>query len=205
METPIPREVTRVSVLDAVIARLWDADEGELRIADVCAETGLSSSVIYNNYRSRQGLIDAAYLEIYRTMTDQLVAIFQNVAAESADIAAVARYVHEQITVPATHEFWAKNRQIRLRIATAAIARPSLQRDFVLLQDHYLNRLTELFTDMQRRHLAGDLLKPRQLAIMFEGCLLFRSFNDIALHPVDNDSWLEMLMSVLGACASRTP
>ena len=60
MEQPERSEDSRQAVLDAVCRRLWGHDESTIRIADICHETGLSSSVIYNYFRSRQGLIDAA-------------------------------------------------------------------------------------------------------------------------------------------------
>ena len=205
MDAPVPSEVTRASVLDAVIAHLWHEDESTLRIADLCVKTGLSSSVIYNNYHSRQGLIDAAYLEIYRTMTLQLVSFYRDVAATARDAGALQRSIEGEIANSARADRWVQSRQMRLRISAAALRRPALQRNFVLLHDHYLNQLSEIFADLQRRGIAGDLLQPRQLAIMFEGSLLFHSFNDIALHPIDDQSWLAMLMAVMGAFSSSPP
>jgi AcrR family transcriptional regulator len=190
---------TRNAVLKVVCNQLWQQDEGSVRIADVCQETGLSSSVIYNNFRSRQGLIDAAYLEIYESMTIDLVAMFEDAMADADSIDSLRDFIQSQLENPFRQEFWQANRHMRLRIATAAISRASMQSDFAILQERYLSRLTEFFDDLQQRHVAGNLLDPRQLAIMFEGCLLFHSFDDIAIAPADSESWLKMLMAVLGA------
>ncbi len=57
--------VTRRALIEAAARRLETSDESELRIADVCADTGYSSSVIYSNFRSRQGLVDAALLDLF--------------------------------------------------------------------------------------------------------------------------------------------
>ena len=80
MYVPEPTEATRDAVLEVAAQALWRRDEGSLRIADICQSTNLSSSVIYNNFRSRQGLIDAAYLSIYESMTTEIVAVFDEVS-----------------------------------------------------------------------------------------------------------------------------
>ena len=61
------------ALIEATVRRLWVADEGEVRILDICQETGLSTSVIYGHFRSRQGLIDAALLTILTEVTEGIV------------------------------------------------------------------------------------------------------------------------------------
>ena len=198
METAPQVDETRSIVLHAARGALWDRDEGSLRIADICLASGFSSSTIYSNFRSRQGLIDAAYLEIYESITDNLVTILREATMTVTSVASLSLYVRSQLADPTQRAFWQRSRHMRLRIATAAIARKSMQRDFSLLQDRYLAQLSDLFATMQDRGVVAKVLEPRQMAIMFEGCLLFHSFNDIALEPADDEGWTKMLMSVLG-------
>ena len=186
-------------VLDAVCRQLWSADEGMLRIAEVCADTELSSSVIYNHFRSRQGLIDAAYLEIYRHMTADLLALVTRLLADVTTNEELRHVILSQSEDPERHRSWMRGRHMRLRITTAALARESLQSQFGPLQQRYLDGLAALFVDLQQRGVVGDLLTPRQLALAFEGCLLFHSFNDIALRPVDNASWVQIFMTMMGS------
>ena len=192
---------TRSAVLDVVCQHLWRDDEGLVRIADVCSETGLSSSVIYNHFRSRQGLIDAAYLEIYREVTAELLAIFKDVMTNAASANEIISNLRTEIAGPLRHAHWELRRHLRIRIATAAIARPSMRTEFAELQDTYLRGIAHYFEDLQERHVVGNLLAPRQQAIMFESCLVLRSFADIAVDPVDDDNWLSMLATVLGTWA----
>lgn len=198
MAFTLPIDETREIVLRAARGALWERDEGSLRIADICLASGFSSSTIYSNFRSRQGLIDAAYLQIYESITDELVSILSNATSNAHSTASLSAYIASQLADPRQREFWQRSRHMRLRVATAAIARKSMQRDFSLLQERYLSELSTFFNDMQHRGVVGDLLEPRQMAIMFEGCLLFHSFNDIALDPADDEAWTKMLMSVLG-------
>ena len=199
MYVPEPTEATRDAVLEVAAQALWRRDEGSLRIADICQATNLSSSVIYNNFRSRQGLIDAAYLSIYESMTTEIVAIFAEVGPRLTTFTELRDYIAEQQTNPTQRDYWRRNRHMRLRIATAAIARPSLQGNFAVLQETYLRGLTAFFTDLQERHVVGDLLSAREMAFVFESSLLAHSFNDIALEPADDKGWVRMLLAVLGA------
>lgn len=190
---------TRSAVLDVVCQRLWKHDEGLIRIADVCSETGLSSSVIYNHFRSRQGLIDAAYLEIYRDITTELLDVFKDVMTNADSAEAIIERLREEISDPARQHVWEDRRHMRIRVATAAIARNSMRREFAALQDRYLRAVAAYFADLQERGVVGDLLAPDQQAIMFESCLVLRSFVDIAVERVDDDNWLGMLAIVLGS------
>ena len=195
-----PDDTAKV-VLDAVCRQLWQADEGMLRIADVCAETDLSSSVIYNHFRSRQGLIDAAYLQIYRQMTADLLVLITRLLADVTSNEGLRHVIQSEADDPERHRSWMRSRHMRLRITTAALARESLQSHFGPLQQKYLDGLAALFVDLQQRGVVGDLLNSRQLALAFEGALLFHSFNDIALRPVDNASWVQIFMTMLGSPA----
>jgi AcrR family transcriptional regulator len=204
MDTQERTDGTRKAVLEAVCRRLGLQDEGSVRIADICQETGLSSSVIYNNFRSRRGLIDAAYLEIYASITLELVAVFKEAMSDAVDRSSLSNYIEIQLENPSRQEFWRGNRHTRRRIATAAITRPSMPAEFAILQDKYLSDLSDFFEDLQQRHVAGNLLTPRQLAIMFEGRLLFHSFDDIAWQPAEGQSWLKMFMAVLGTVKTES-
>ena len=193
-----PDDTAKV-VLDAVCRQLWLADEGMLRIADVCADTDLSSSVIYNHFRSRQGLIDAAYLEIYRAMTADLLVVITRSLADVTSNEGLRHVIRSEAQDEDRHRFWLRSRHMRLRITTAALARESMQSEFAQLQQKYLDGLAALFVDLQQRGIVGDLLNSRQLALAFEGALLFHSFNDIALRPVDDASWVQIFMTLLGS------
>jgi AcrR family transcriptional regulator len=120
-------ESTRRILLDATAARLANTDESELRIADICRDTGFSSSVIYSNFGSRQGLIDAAFLEMYDERSRRYIDLLrQNTATADSMSTLVAFYrVDGDDPIAANlKEF----RRIRLRVSTAALAREELRR-----------------------------------------------------------------------------
>ncbi len=74
---------TRQLLIDATALRLLETDESELRIADICEDTGFSSSVIYSNFRSRQGLIDATFLQFYEDRARRYVELLRENTADA--------------------------------------------------------------------------------------------------------------------------
>jgi AcrR family transcriptional regulator len=190
-------ESTRQVLLDATAQRLATLDESELRIADICADTGFSSSVIYSNFRSRQGLIDAAFLQMYDERARRYVDLLrQNTATADNVTTMLAFYRMEEGENPiatSLREF----RRIRLRVSTAALARAELQRAFVAVQEAHLARMATLIKEMQDRGLFGRALNGRQLAVLLEGLAFGRALDDISLHPESAASWLQMLLLIL--------
>ena len=190
-------ERTRDVVLEMVTAMLWHQDETELRIADVCRATGLSSSVIYNHFGSRQGLVDAAYLSLYEQASAQMMSELRRACDPIETPAALYQYFRGELENAEHAQFWLGLRQMRLRVATAAVARAGLRADFAAAQDRHLADLTRYLADLQERHLVANHLAPDELARVFEGYVLSHTYNDIALNPSDSATWTDTLWSLL--------
>jgi AcrR family transcriptional regulator len=190
-------ESTRQLLIAATATRLADSDESELRIADVCEDTGLSSSVIYSNFRSRQGLIDATFLSMYEERALRYVALLRQNTAQADSMASLLSFYRTGESDDQVHEALKDFRRIRLRVSTAALARPEMQRSFILVQEAFLTQMTLLIEDVQARGLFGRRLTGRQLAILLEGYSFARALNDISLHPETEESWMQILLLLL--------
>jgi len=190
-------ESTRRLLIDATAKRLAEADESELRIADICEDTGLSSSVIYNNFRSRQGLIDATFLSMYEDKALRYVDLLRLNTAGADSMTSLLAFYRDGAADDQVHEALRDFRRIRLRVSTAALARPEMQRSFILVQEEYLTRMAALIEEVQARGLFGRRLTGRQLAILLEGYSFARALNDISLHPESEESWMQILLLVL--------
>jgi len=70
---------SRQLVLNTAKRQLWEKADASLRISDLSFETGLSTTVIYTYFRSRQGLIDAAYIEIYKEININFLKSFSEI------------------------------------------------------------------------------------------------------------------------------
>ena len=191
------QERTSTVVLEVVTATLWRVDETQLRIADVCQATGLSSSVIYNHFGSRQGLVDAAYLSLYRQASVQMLSELRRDTESIDDPAKFYDYLRGELDDAERAHYWLGLRQMRLRVATAAVARESLRADFAAAQDSHLVDLATFLAELQERGLVGSHLSAAQLARVFEAYVLSHTYNDIALHPADAATWIDTFWALL--------
>jgi AcrR family transcriptional regulator len=192
-----PAESTRRLLIDAAAKRLAESDESELRIADICEDTGLSSSVIYSNFRSRQGLVDAAFLSMYEDKALRYVELLRQNTADANSMTSLLSFYRDGTADDQVRAALRDFRQIRLRVSTAALARPEMQRSFIVVQEEYLTRMATLIEDVQARGLFGRRLTGRQLAILLEGYSFARALNDISLHPESEESWMQILLLLL--------
>src|ERR1700684_3157331 len=114
---------TRDILIQATSRRLWEGDESDLRILDICQETSLSTSVIYGHFRSRQGLIDATLLHIFAIVTDEIVSYLEAAAARSQDPGSFVDTLFEVLTEPDHHLNITRQRQMFLRVSATALSR----------------------------------------------------------------------------------
>ena len=123
---------TREILIEATSRRLWDVDESELRILDICQETNLSTSVIYGHFRSRQGLIDASLLRLFSIVSDQIVDNIATAASEAGDTRSFVDTLYAILTDSDHEASVARPRQMFFRVSASALARPSLRPGFLV-------------------------------------------------------------------------
>ncbi len=188
---------TRQLLIDATARRLLECDESELRIADICEDTGFSSSVIYSNFRSRQGLIDATFLQLYDDRARRYVELLRENTSDADSLDSLLAFYRVGATATPVQGTLKDFRRIRLRISTAALSRPELQRAFVPVQEEHLRRMAALIEEVQGRGVFGHRLNGRQVAVLLEGFSFSRALDDISLHPESEESWMQILLLVL--------
>lgn len=199
------RDQTSSVVLEVVTAMLWRHDDTELRIADVCRATGLSSSVIYNHFGSRQGLVDAAYLSLYSQASEQMLRQLRRDTENIDNPEKFYEYLRGELDDTERAHYWLGLRQMRLRVATAAVARASLRAEFAAAQDRHLGELTTFLAELQERGLVGSHLSSEQLARVFEAYVLSHTYNDIALHPSNATTWIDTFWALLNPQLAPLP
>ena len=192
----------RALLLGAAIRRLIDGDEASIRVLDVSNEISMSPSVIYSNFGSRQGLIDAAYLEIYRSVTAASYRVIDEIASSFDETALAARWSPGFDTEERLHR-QAVRRRVRLRVLAAAITRRRLQRDVVREREAYQASLTSMFADLQRRGVLVTTLSARQLAVVHEGLDLVRAIDETMPTPLSADEWNEVKRVVFEVNATQ--
>lgn len=190
---------TRRALINAATERLWNNDEGSLRVADISEDTGLSTSVIYSNFKSRQGLIDATYLDMYETLSRNYITLLTRNAQSAETKTSIIEYFETRTDGDEINRALRDFRRMRLRIATAAMSRENLRRSFIKLQEEHMASFAAMLEGLQDRGVIGRSLNARQLAVLLEGFTFGRALDNIAPNPQTNESWLEILLLILEA------
>jgi AcrR family transcriptional regulator len=180
----------RESLIQATSRRLWEGDESELRILDICQETNLSTSVIYGHFRSRQGLIDASLLQIFSNVTDVIVTYLETAASRSQRSGSFVDTLFEVLTDPDHQAHVTRQRQMFLRVSATALSRPDIRPGFLEIYDDYIERANAIYDDLLARGLLSAQLTGRQWALFFEGQMLSRAFHGLSSNWDNHDDWL---------------
>ena len=188
---------TREILLEAAISFLEERDEATLRISDICNRTNLSSSVIYSRFASRQGLIDAALVEIYRRVCRESLAQsrawVQRTKTERS-VVAVWKGVLSEETQRADA---LRRRALQMRVLATSLTRNALKGPIAVLRDDYFRELGELFDELVDEALLAAGLSGLQWAALLSALWM----NDlVAGDTVSRDvvQWLEMAEQVIG-------
>lgn len=190
---------TRQILIDATSRRLWDVDESELRILEICQETNLSTSVIYGNFRSRQGLIDASLLHIFTIVTNQIVDNLTTVVSGDHPSGSFVDTLYDLLTDPAHEAKVTSQRKMFFRVSATALSRPSIRAGFLELYEGCMERIEAIYDDVVRRGLLSDQLTGQQWALFFEGQMLSRAFHDLSSDWDNQGDWLIAAHQMLGA------
>lgn len=180
---------TRDILLNATSKKLWGGDESELRILDICQETNLSTSVIYANFRSRQGLIDASLLHIFTGITEEIVRDLGDLATGPHPKGSFIDTLYDLLTTPEHLSRITRLRQMFFRVSASALSRPSIRPGFIELYESFMNQMDALYDDLVRRNLLSSQLTGHQWGLFFEGQMLSRAFHDLSTIWDEPDDW----------------
>ena len=186
-------------LIEATSRRLWNEDESELRILDICKETNLSTSVIYGHFGSRQGLINASLLHIFALVTDEIIA---NLDTSASHTRSTGSFVNALVSLLANADYQEdlnRQRQMFFRVSATALSRPSIRPGFLELYGRYLERSDVIYQDLlDGGHLSREL-SARQWALFFEGQMLSRAFHHLSPNWYNQDDWLRSAHDMLSA------
>lgn len=181
---------TRETLLEVTVQHLLQKDESELRVLDICHETHLSTSVIYGNFGSRQGLIDAAYLRIYADVTESTILRLERAADASCQTNSFVTSLYQALCDPTSGDQVTHNRQMHLRVAAAALSRPNLRPAYLAIHDTFMKRRDLVYQRLIDESFLNSQLSARQWALFFEGQMLSRALNGVAPEWSAQSDWV---------------
>ena len=156
-------------VLNEAINLLKNVQEHEFRIADIYENTGVSSSVIYSYFRSREGLIDAAYLKMYEILCvipqETLNGYFQIPTTEDSSTIYSVPIDHLEIQL---YESRMQNRRLRLKITARIVTSKKFANSCREIHSNHISKLVSTFEELKRNNKISNGMSSDQLAMVHE-------------------------------------
>jgi len=192
-----PRKTPDLAEVIAVTTELLlENGEGGFRIEDVIEKTGISKSSLYLHFGDRNGLVGAAYVELFTTDTNrniaQAISVFEDVKTREQLEAVLPPLVQALARIPHTV------RWNRLDVLSATRHRPEFMARIVEAQTRLNSALTEALSVQQKLGNVRTDLSVREMAVLIQGVSLGRIFRDLdsKLNRDDLDEWSEMTLAV---------
>ena len=189
------KQVVLSHSVDMLIAR----QENDFRIADVCEVSGVSSSVIYSYFRSREGLIDSTYAEIFKRVAAKAEGTLQNLFAAVTKADQVTGAFVETASNAEVRNAWASNRNLRLRVSAHAVSCPSFMKVFSPLALEHFHRVTELFEVLISKGIILSHHTAEECARSYEGLQLSWALHEGISNTDLTNEWVHIFRRTFGA------
>lgn len=177
------------AVLDAVAARLFENDESLIRIPDICEATGVNYGSVYHHFGSREGVIDAAYNQIFQQLVEDDIAIISQVSDEASSF---EEFVFSMAPLTGMFSMGEERRQrraLRVRIVAAALTRPELRALISVSQERITAELERIVAYAQGRGWVRRDMDRRFIAALLQVMIFGRALDDISVSAVSDQDW----------------
>ncbi len=186
------------AVLDAVGERLMNADESLIRIPEICEATGVNYGSVYHHFGSREGVIDAAYHQMFTKLAEEDISILQRVSVASQSLVEYLVSMQALVGTFATGEERRTRRALRARIVAASITRPELRELIGETQSRLTNELALIVEYGQEKDWLSRNLSAHSIAVIIQVVLVGRTLDDVSTTPIDNAEWEKSMGLLLG-------
>jgi len=183
-------EAAKQEVLSVTAQFLVDHSDAELRIADICTLAEMSSTVIYNYFESREGLLDATYLHMYK----QQEPLFDEGIINCLKFNLESPFSILNVPLPegteSPFQYFEPNRGARLRIYVRLVGNEKFLKQLRGIQTEHFSRLSQrIITEFAD---GPFVLDPDELALtlsLADTLLLSRAINQSTAEPLQDSHW----------------
>lgn len=151
------------AILDAAIAEIDTVGASGLRHQHVLDAAGVTQGSLYHHFGSRDGLIDAAFAEMFTTDVEHII----NEAGSLIDDEASGI---DDLLVMLIGPDGFDRRRLRLNALVAAFVRPSLRPVVCLAQRALTSSLIDTIEALQVRGRLDSAIDARGLAVLLQAC-----------------------------------
>jgi AcrR family transcriptional regulator len=192
-----PRKTPDIAEVIAVTTQLLlEHGEGGFRIEDVIEKTGISKSSLYLHFGDRDGLVAAAYAELFTIDTNrnisQAIAAFSTVESYEQLDSIIGLLVEALVQTPGDV------RWNRIDVLAAARHRPEFLARITEAQTRMNSALEEVFRVQQALGNVRKDMDPREMAVLIQAVSFGRLFRDIDSRMKKDDltQWAELTTAV---------
>ena len=192
-----PRKTPDLAEVIAVTTQLLlEHGEGGFRIEDVIEKTGISKSSLYLHFGDRDGLVAAAYAELFTIDTNrnisQAIAAFSTVESYEQLDSIIGLLVGALVQTPGDV------RWNRIDVLAAARHRPEFLARITEAQTRMNSALEEVFRVQQALGNVRKDMDPREMAVLIQAVSFGRLFRDIDSRMKKDDltQWAELTTAV---------
>lgn len=192
-----PRKTPDLAEVIAVTTQLLlEHGEGGFRIEDVIEKTGISKSSLYLHFGDRDGLVAAAYVELFTTDTNrnisQAIAAFANIKSRE-ELESIIPLLVESLVQTSGDVRWN-----RIDVLSSARHRPQFLARITEAQTRMNSALEEVFRVQQELGNARLDMHAREMAVLIQAVSFGRLFRDIDSRMKKNDltQWAELTTAV---------
>jgi len=179
---------TRAKILDSTMAVIEESGEAAVRVQEIAAATGVSTSSIYYFFQDRESLVIAAQAERYSRHLDELWAMLDGIQHEALtreQFQLGALRILESSWLPERASF----RMQRMNVLGSSMGRPQLQEKISATQRQALNKLREFIQPAQERGWIRPELDADALSVWLLGLILQRTLIELESSTVDGAQW----------------
>jgi AcrR family transcriptional regulator len=191
------------AVLDAVGERLMKADESLIRIPEICEATGVNYGSVYHHFGSREGVIDAAYHQMFTKLAEEDLATLQMVSVSAQTFEEYVVALQALVGTFASSNERRARRALRARIVAASMMRPELRTLIGETQSRLTAELGSIVEYGQQREWLNHDLSAHSVAVLIQVLLVGRTLDDVSTTPIDNAEWETSMATLLGVIIAR--
>ena len=189
-------QATARALLAAARRQIETRTDNDFRVDEILAEVGVSPSSLYHYFGSREGLMEAAWVDWARENAEADVAAVAQVleAATTRDEAVMGllRVVRAAQAASRT-----ERRVQRLTVIAAAARRPSVRAEIGRLETLTNQRYQQVMEQARDRGLLANTADLSVLPVFVRAFTFGRVTNELSAEPLDVDAWNALVHRVM--------
>ena len=183
----------RQPILDAAVKELQEFSEAGFRVTRVAEEAGCVVSVLYHHFENREGLIDAALIEIMRRETDDMESIYREIDTILSGVTTIEQAFETYVRI-AHGSGGTVRRALDAQILTAVQTRPSVRYAWGELSAKMQEANEHLLSELAQRGFIDKSLDIPALALLMRGLDFSRTLEESVEQPtIPFEQWVAVM------------